>query len=473
MSAIPIKDFEQQIVSKIDALRSMISFIKYSKRARVPMEFMELLEDVLVKVKEKFLLEVKDIRSAGFENEEEEVTTFALTFMPFIREIHEKLCVFLDTSEHIYLSNETLFALRNLTSKFSKDFKLTLVPSCEYIYKVYSFQNLYERLAKPFNIEGIESNNYPNWFFFLQYPNIEAQNILLNCVFAHEIAHFKDFQDQISESLIKDIHIEEKAFGELIERQLKEPIEKLEGEKPQQLTFKDVWGKERIERDLYKMVTVITRNWLTEIVADLLALRTLGPAFLYSLIQYSLLLQIMHNYSDSHPASSWRIKYCIDELKELGAFDTIKNKKIKLYLNTWKKHIDKSHRKPESGIYNVSFLTLQNALDKIRRYIRVVSKTFTIDMKIYNKETDKIKKEFFLKCIPPIAVWNAKKEKSIYFNKIYIINAAWEVFLTEKENFCKNFDIKNIDDSVKAIEVLNKLTLKAIEGSDLLELCQA
>lgn len=471
MSAIPVKYFEHQILSKIDSILFMISDIKFSKTAVVPDCFLDLLDEILGKVRDNFISEIEDIRAADFDDEEGEITKLALTYMALLRALHEKLFIFLDISEYVFVSNETLFTLRNLVKKVSKDFEIALVPTWEYSYCVYTYKDLYKNLASTFGLNGTENKKYPKWFLFLKYPNIEATNILLNCIFSHEIAHFKDYIDNISGHLIEYVKVDEKKFNEHLELLLKQKISKTANNKnKRQLTIEDFAGRESLRQDLYAAISTVIGNWLKEIVADLLALRTFGPAFLYSLIDSSVLLQIMDNYTDSHPASSWRIGYCLTELKNIGFMKDLKNDAIKQYLENWVSYLKETHKEPNYPIYNVSFISLNNALNKIVKFIRIVSNPFTFNTIKYNEISEEIKSAYFLRCIPPIALWEEDHHK--YFNNIFTLNAAWEVFLTDKSRFYKNFDVKDINDKVKANEVLNRLTLKAIESSDILRLWQ-
>ena len=91
MTVFPVKDFDHQILSKIDAIRMLISHVKLSTRAVVPDVFLNLLDDVLGEVRNKFISEIEDIREAAFDNEHEEITKQALTYMALLRELHDNL----------------------------------------------------------------------------------------------------------------------------------------------------------------------------------------------------------------------------------------------------------------------------------------------------------------------------------------------------------------------------------------------
>jgi hypothetical protein len=473
MPPLPVKDLEHQILTKIDNIRTMLSEIKLTKRAVVPDTFIDLLDDLLFEVRGHFLSEIDDIVEAGFENQDEEITKLAMTYMALFRSLHSELFTFLYTSEYSTLSNETLFVLRNLVKKFASGFELALIPTWEYGYCVHIYKDLYIRLAEAFGLTPRSEKNYPSWFVFLKYPSIEANNILLNCVFSHEIAHFKDYLDATSERLIKDIKIDEDEFESYLRYLLEQKVsgksrsEVTEQEK-RQLTFGEIWGKEAIRQDIYARISKIIENWLKEMVADLLALRTFGPAFLYSLIESSILLQVMDTYADSHPSSTWRIKYCLDELRHPGFMEKATNEAVGNYLEDWYRYLEGAHKEPTYPPHRVSFVSIKKALPSILEFIRIVSKPFTFDVKAYNRVSEIIKSRFLLKGIPPIAAWD--KESHQYFNNIYTLNATWEVFLTDKDAFYQNFQIDGINDKLKANEILNKLALKALESSDILRL---
>jgi polyhydroxyalkanoate synthesis regulator phasin len=396
-----------------------------------------------------------------------------MTYMALFRTLHEELFAFLFTSEYSALSNETQFALRNLVKKFTKDFELALIPTWQYGYCVHIYKDLYKTLANVFGISHRESNKYPSWFVFLKYPNIEANNILLNCVFSHEIAHFNDYLNNISQRLLKDIKINQEEFEKYLEDLFKQKISGSEEapaeEKGQtQLTFGDIWNKETVRQEIFARISKIIENWLKEIVADLLALRTFGPAFLFSLIESSVILQVLDSYSDSHPASSWRIKYCIEELYSIGFKENAANESIKKYIEDWEKYTVDAGKGPIYPHHRISFISIKAAFPVIQEYLQLVSKPFTFNTVQYKEISRIIKMEYLLKGIPPVAGW--EKDCHMYFNNIYTLNAAWEVFLTEKDKFYENFEIDGIDGKLKANEMLNKLALKAVESSDILRL---
>jgi len=472
MAVIPARDLELEILTKIDSIRKIMAEVKFSKRAVVQDIFIDLLEDLLGLVRSTFLSEIEVPRTSGFEDEEAQVTLISLRYMAFIRKLNDKLLPFVETREPISISSETQFVLRNLIKKFPEQpsYALALVRTWEYNYTVHAYKNLYQTLVRSFRLRATDNKEYPNWFIFLKHPNIEATNILLNCLFSHEIAHFKDYLNGYSDHLIKQIKVDESEFQRHLKLLLKEkiPID-TKGRDTMQLTLGDFIGA-TIKQDFYEKVNSVMHNWLKEIIADLLALRTFGPAFIYSLIQSSTLLQLIGEYSDTHPASSWRISYCLSELKYIKFLEKQKNEGIEKYLKDWENYLNNTHREPNQPVYSVSYVSLKNSFNKILEKIRDISRLFTFDVEKYNDEVEIIKRECFLKSIAPIAKWNGTHHQS--FNNIYTLNAVWEIFLTNISRFYKNFDIETIDDKIKANEVLHNLTLKAIESSDILRIWQ-
>jgi hypothetical protein len=469
MKVIPVRELEFQILSKIDSIRKVISEIKFSHRAIVPEVFIDLIYDFLGRVRKSFLSEVEDIRKTGFEDEEEQVTMKSLRYMASLRKLHEKLFPLIDTCEAVCISNETQFALKNLIKKFPErpNFEMSLIPTWEYNYSVYAYKDLYRTLCQNFGLRVEEDNDYPDWFVFLKYPNIEANNILLNCVFSHEIGHLKDYINGISSNLIEQVTIDGDEFNKCLEPLMREKIEFGGVEKQQQITIGDFIG-ERIRQTSYEQVHKVMHNWLKEIIADILAVRTFGPAFVYSLIEYTTLLQLMEHYTDSHPASSWRISYCLSELDDIGFIERQENSGIKKYLKEWGAYLEEIDKEPSQPVHKVGYLSLENSFENIVGMIRDVSRGFEFNVEEYNEKSEIIKEECLLRVIAPIAKWN--EDHHDYFENIYIVNTAWEIFITDRDSFYRNFDIKSIDDKISANEVLFKITLKALESSDILRI---
>lgn len=121
-------------------------------------------------------------------------------------------------------------------------------------------------------------------------PKIEKDNPLMWTVLVHEIAH--------------DLAESEKKLN-ILHKINKEGI---------------------IDRKIVYSHQTILKNWIKEIIADLLSIRLIGPSYLYSFMFFSLLLSDSDTFNKTHPSPDYRMSLMISTLEKKGfKLEHIKN----------------------------------------------------------------------------------------------------------------------------------------------------
>lgn len=62
----------------------------------------------------------------------------------------------------------------------------------------------------------------------------------------------------------------------------------------------------------------ILKNWIKEIISDLLSIRIIGPSYLHSFMSFSLLLCDLKDYNYTHPSPEYRISLMMSTLEKKG-----------------------------------------------------------------------------------------------------------------------------------------------------------
>lgn len=177
---------------------------------------------------------------------------------------------------------------------------------------------------------GLKSNN-ETLLIKLTFPHTHRHNLFLSCIYAHEIGHYfdrrNDFWGDIFTKVIKDRFILKKF-------------------KPILRTSSDV------DNDAIRIVILqkVLGSWIREAIADCFAVCLLGPAYVYSTMEFNIFSsgrQQFHNnllmniYSLTHPPNHLRNNFQVKLLKELGLFQVLNNR-LKNEITEYNDQINKS-----------------------------------------------------------------------------------------------------------------------------------
>ena len=354
-------------------------------------------------------------------------------YLQKIREIHKKYIRHL----HRYNNASFPFELARLLKKYISE----KLPDCEVLIEPYSGYKYGVELLSIRNIteDLFISSKYNNKFAILTYPEPHGRNALSHAFLFHSIGHLIDFQEEITENLLNEF-----SFNKF-------SVDKALNIKKSRSVF------------INKCVTVL-KEWLSEIVSDLMAIKFIGPAFFFSFFYLSITSNSMEKIADNYLCPALRFSYLMDELEHLGYF---KRKifrphleEIRSFLSNTKNHIQKKMEKtPE---YKIVINAIENGLKK--RIIQNKVENAIKNLSLNNEEMlNYMIDELILKGIPPTEI----KNESIASPEM-IINSGWLTFLSKKKELFKLTSAKNNEEKAISLSILNELLLKAIESSEIL-----
>lgn len=190
--------------------------------------------------------------------------------------IHEIVFEVIQPTEYSLYPTGIIEAAEHLIKEIITDFALVLNPYSGNTYKITAYPNLLDlfrtSLSPYVKDKSEEERKLPEWIVILSYPAVQSTNVLLHSIMVgHELVHLKDHIDTISSSLVASGDVR------IIKAAVRRESTRL--------------GKGRTQ--LFEDTEPILRQWLSELVADLIAVRVFGPTYLFSFASLSLSLEVI------------------------------------------------------------------------------------------------------------------------------------------------------------------------------------
>lgn len=379
-----------------------------------------------------------------------------------LRKIHEEYIKHISHEpNNIPYPFELIETLKKYVKDILSNVEVVIEPSWTYNYAIEAFS--VKNLTEDLDIL-ITPLNLPEQFVILIYPCIEGRNLLLHAVFFHEIGHLIDFKYEITENLFNTLELDKTAVNEALEKYKSIPVG--------QYKLTDLVSESEIESNLISKCTKILKEWLSEIVADFIAIRLIGPAFLFSLIQISIMSDVIQRDTETHPSSAYRLNYLIDELDRLGYFkiETFRPylKRVKTFIESEKRQMKK--RIEKNVEYKVVIKTINKAMKIIQTQVDKALKNLSISTKNDEKILNYLVDECILQAIPPAEFKQLSQSNKKIALIQEIINSGWITFLKRKKELFQLTHAQSIEDQAISFLVLNELLMKAVEVSEILEL---
>lgn len=144
----------------------------------------------------------------------------------------------------------------------------------------------------------------PPYFSIITYPRVEDDIVLRQALIAHEVGHFFDQVHNWSGLFPYEYPLD---YPE-IKDQLFEEIDNL-----------GVDEKEQLKEKSFETIKEIRPNWISEVVADLIAAAILGPAYIFAFDEFTLSSYSNNQrfLSKSHPPSVYRLNLIATTISEL------------------------------------------------------------------------------------------------------------------------------------------------------------
>lgn len=356
-----------------------------------------------------------------------------------LREIHY-YCECFDHAERLAIPNSMMQLLNKLAGDIVQEKPFIIRGTLQFNYMYNPIGRQLNRLAGSISesIATIDDN-----FATFSFPLANSRNILANCALLHEFGHF----------VVDSLGLVQQLGGRLppeTQTRLMDIIR----ERAQAGIQADFDIMERISS-----TNRILENWIHESLADMIGLRLLGPAHLFTFIYW---IQLLHSHQvddPEHPCDSYRLKLMLDGAENLGWQDLFGQETPSVWERA--RRICQLQRQEGDPRYDAA----AECLTILGQTIFDVSRN-ACGGATYQPETFASCKEDIVALlehgIPPAEILDSESSIFRQFDAISILNAGWlfyeRGFPTWEERFAHL-------DPIKRGEFLNRLLTKAVEVS--------
>jgi hypothetical protein len=264
------------------------------------------LAEALKVIESAFRSEIAAAKAGGVPDDG--VTAICINYLVLLRQIHEHLRHLPGTRDTEYPTELIRPAEAILKSKLTQTYGLVIRAQTKYMYEVMAYTdfvaNIVSSVCNPLP-SGVPDPNLPKLLILLPLPAAEHKNMRLHCtMLGHEIGHVIDLiETKTSPGLVASLQFDKSGVEEMVKQAQQQAAV------PSYLLASRIKGKAQ-ER---------ATHWLSEIVADLIAARTLGPAYVAALIEFWFPLGFSKNsWGEQHPAWEMRISFIVKALKRMG-----------------------------------------------------------------------------------------------------------------------------------------------------------
>ena len=436
-----IKNLIFQSLSLDTALKPLLSISYSSKGSR---KLAKLLIDLNSKIYEMLKQKIKltNVSSEGEEGTlpldsfQENLEMTSKRFGTLLSILHMFLGDIVN-SQSQYTPAPFIPCLENLVEKYIPGGYIIVKSAWNFNY---SFAEISQYIKNMLVYSGISiDNDFPEHLVYLSFPRVEKENVLLHCVFAHEIGHFFNTVKEISNHI--SIHIEDPKILVTIP-------------------------------SLYSQLLRSIQSWYKELVSDVFGIHLFGPAYFCSFTELGLSFSLLNDASLEHPPALMRLKLMMSVLKNLGFLDysqdmdrttnSVDNINYYKFFENWEKFLDTN----ESLFSNPLYYLISQSVSTVHTDIKGKVKEFIKDN---GYSADEFRSEVpplierVLKLIPPNEIISKNNEDTKIPNFVSIINSCWMVYSVKMHSLYDLLGTETWEEKFQVKTMLNNLALKAIE----------
>ena len=395
-SSISANQYAKLVRERVSSLRELLLDLTRGAPQSAPRRFFESVRILIHAIEAVFENRVKSIQENSLSEEQKDAAAaFAAQWtIDLLNNVQEQFFPFLEKLDSPHIPLALLPTIQRFAEQFEDNLELYLFPTSEHNFGFSGFRNLVENFIQNFELvipdelkvemrKGAEK--LPRWFVFLSFPYVEYNSALHLTPLLHELGHFADFQLGIYKEILPlDISQSESA-KKLVEKisqmtvPLAQPKENSGGRQPAdaeprlgQFLKKDV-----IEQQVFSSCEEIVRNWVHEIISDLFALRTGGPAYFFAFVTFAASVGLEAKAAASHPSPAIRIDLMIKELEGLQYLGEGSPTSIRDSLKRWEGWVKAQELEPEDGPAKVAYAAIRANAAKLSEVIRKHTETYS------------------------------------------------------------------------------------------------
>ena len=468
--------YVDRVHSQIHYLQLLIAEQKRLLPPFGPNKFADVLEKITKAIGDFFDFEINRVTLTN----QSDVIDRSKKYLGLLETIHKSYLPFLEAVPEEFVPSDVLRSLTNfitMTSKklgISTDFELRFFPAWISNYGLQGYINFVQTLLKGFPthlysdpLKDIPTS--PEWFIFITYPRMRPRDILLHPNMIHELGHFvyHELAEKPTTPPLKfDIKLHKGSFEKLLST--------IKGNLPRLPKDQEMKLSEKLHTDCSRIV----RNWLMEVFADLFAIRVIGPAYLFAFVELSTLVDVMDKYGDKHPSSTLRLRYLLEELRDLNYF-TFKKKDSSLgnlskFFSDWYKSIETKDLAPilkndKDDYFLVAYKTLEENFPLIHSEIIKQIGNLHYSPENINSKVYPLVKTLTTGTLPAES-WNNNNRLKEVAEFVDLLNAGWLAFFYEIETFYRSVRATTVPEKLDALDNFKQLLSKAIESSEICRL---
>ena len=406
---------------------------------------------------------LKDVSSDERNQLEETIRGNAIRFSHLISFLHE-LIQFIEESNIEYIPQGIVYSIENLITKIQPNSKFMIYPQWRYNYEYIEIIKLLRRVM--INIPSIEEiiGSFAERFVILSFPSAEKDNVLLHCIFGHEIGHFIDEVQGISSDILKDVKIDEKLLEEVVTQVSKTKF-KAEQHGREEITLNYFIEEEKLKADFREDITKQLGRWIEELISDALAIHLFGPSYFFAFTEFILTQQDLDKSSKDHPSPRIRISLLLDELKERGYYNVF-DKKTTHEIKKWRDFLSYTKEGEKGHLQKLYDSSMKSTIPKIKEKTNIAVKEISYTHQMFKSDTPMLTSSL-LYLIPPNELVNIKEKGTKPASIVSILNAGWVFNLTQMDKLYKMLRASSPEEKLQAKYKFNQIILKAVELSEI------
>jgi hypothetical protein len=315
----------------------------------------------------------------------------------------------------------------------------------------YSFEEVSSPIRSILNAASLNDicNIFPKYFLIISFPQAEAENILLHCIFAHEIGHAVYQKENLVDRILGRVKVSKEQIKNLSSEAL------MSHRGSRRLNKTAIQIREQITEEINKSA----ESWADELTSDAIAVCLFGPAYLFAFIHLIISFQLMDNCSDTHPSPRLRLRL-ICQMMDLLKYTRHFPGPLRKYYGPWKREASRPVQvdNPILKVVSRSFEPVLSAI--IQQTLKTVKPQYTDST--YAADIKTLPQLIIAGILPVEVVKDHKKRTMQTQSVISILNAGWLVNLTALDEFAKSRHLKTAD-PFKVKRKLQEEISKALE----------
>ena len=359
-----------------------------------------------------------------------------------VRQINS-YCGSFDYADRLIVPNASIQLLNKILREITNDRAFIVQGISEFNYM---YNPIGQRLNELASTISDKIGKLDDSFAIISFPLARKDNLLANCNIFHELGHLivdcEDLSNRFFAGLDKD---KQDKITEIIERHIGDPRSAIH-----QYGFESIQQKSRITKTF--------KNWVHEVMADVIGLYLIGPAIMFSFLNIIEPMGAYQRDDDEHPCSVTRIKIMIGVLTRLRWSKIIRTECPDIWQRA--KDIAKTERE-KNTIFDAPDKCLPVVLDVIIGMIKKLCNKHAFKPNTFLSHKEDIY-AILERAVPPVEMISVdtNNRRLSYFDAVSIINAGWFFYQKDFPSWENRFGKLAF---IEKGELLNRLLTKAID----------